>query len=107
MQLTMLRIAADHPKTLDGPGWRVEQAMSGDDIFDRLPVPADLVIAQMEAILAEDHGKPGVRVSIDGKRGQVVCDPEIPVDLSGRVFAEACKRAIIKHVRDQEGRGDA
>lgn len=79
--------------------------MSRDNIFDRLSVPPTRVATEMETILAEEHGMPRVRVVLD--RNQVVCDPEVPAEVSGRAFAEALKRAIVKQARDEEQRGDA
>ena len=69
------------------------------DLFNR--VPAELIEAEMEAILSQEHGLDGVRVFVDRKSPRFTCSGEISDELKGRVFASAVKRLIIKMVREQ------
>jgi hypothetical protein len=62
-----------------------------------------LIEAEMERVLAEEHGFDGVRVTFSHAGPQVACDPDVPDAIKGRAFAAAVKSAVIKYVRGEHG----
>ena len=64
-------------------------------------IPPRLIEAEMERVLAEEHGFDGVRVRLSHAGPRVTCDPDVPDAIKGRAFAAAVKRAVIKFVRGE------
>ena len=73
--------------------------------FDKLPPEFDEVIeAEMERLLAAEHGLAGVRVCVDRKIARITCSRDVPEEVQGQAFAKAVKHAIVRRVRELDAR---